>query len=135
MVQPRLIHPCNIVIRRVDHSTTAYDEDAREPMQQATRMISVTIPGQVSWIDTSKMETGKGGVILNALGYVLFRKLDLDGAGFAIQVNDRISKMGHVETDVYVERLEWIGHYPESTGPTMIKAYFSDRLPSKQVGQ
>jgi hypothetical protein len=135
MVQPRLIHPCSITIKRVDHGTTLYDEDAREPLQQATRLTSVTIQGQVSWADTSQKDTGRSGVLLNAQGYVLFRKLDLDAAGFAIQINDRISKMGHVETDVYVERLEWIGHYTELEGPTMIRAYFSDRLPSKQVGQ
>lgn len=135
MAIPKLIHPCNISIGRIDRSVTLYDEDAREPLQQAARLVSVTVPGQVSWADTLRMETGKGGVIYNAQGYVLFRKADLDSAGFAVQINDRISKMGHVETDVYVERLEWVGHYPDQNGPTLLKAYFSDRLPSKQVGQ
>lgn len=135
MAIPKLIHPCNISIGRIDRSVTLYDEDAREPLQQAARLVSVTVPGQVSWADTLRMETGKGGVIYNAQGYVLFRKADLDLAGFVVQINDRISKMGHVETDVYVERLEWVGHYPDQNGPTLLKAYFSDRLPSKQVGQ
>jgi hypothetical protein len=121
-------------VSRLNKAATLYDEDTREPIQQAEHYSSVTVPGQVSWVDTSKMEPTKGGIIQNAQGYVLFRKVDLDALSFMIQINDRITKMGHVDADVYVERIEWLGHYPDQIGPSLVKAFFSDRLPAKQPG-
>ena len=66
-------------------------------------------------------------------GYVLFRRIDLDTAGITLQRQDRFSKLGHVETDVYIVRLEHTAHYPDQGGPTLVKAYFEDRGPSRQT--
>jgi len=131
MTIPNLIHPVPIKIQRISTSSTMYDEDMREPIQQAKRAATATIQGQVKWTRQYALDYRKGGASEEAAGYILFRKLDMDAAGFTVQPNDRIVQMGTVETDVYVERLEWIGHYSDQGGPTMMKAYFGDRRPSK----
>ena len=134
MVLPNLIHPCDIVIAQIIRGETFYDEDAREPIQQADREVEVTVPGQPSWIRTEEYQVTKGGTRINASGYVLFRKVDLDAISIEIQESDQIKKMGHVETNVYVVATEWLGHYPDQDGPALIKAYFEDRSPSKGNG-
>jgi len=63
----------------------------------------------------------------------VFRKVDLDAAGLVLQREDRFAKMGHVETDVYVISIEWQGHYPDQGGPSLLKAHFEDRGPSRQT--
>lgn len=131
MVLPRLIHPINITISRQDVVDTYFDEDAREPIQQSARYYSVIIPGQVEWVDTVNDEASKAGLVEKASGYVLFRKLDLDAASFTVKINDRISQIGHEDTDLYIDRLEWCGHYPDQDGASLLKAFFADRGPSR----
>jgi hypothetical protein len=77
----------------------------------------------------------RGGDQQSATGYIVFRKLDLDGAGITINLNDKISRIGHqTGLDYYVTKIEWIGHYPSYDGPSLMKAWFDDRRPSKQPG-
>ena len=47
-------------------------------------------------------------------------------------LDDRFKKIGSVDTDVFITRLEFQGHYPDQGGPTLVKAHFTDRQPSKQ---
>jgi len=132
MVLPRLIHPVDVIVEQVDHSTTYYDEDAREEIQIVGRDVQKTVQGQIKWVEQQALSYEKAGVGEGSRGYVLFRKVDLDAASITLQPNDRIKKMGHVDTDVYINRLEWLGHYPDQSGPALIKAYFIDRAPSHQ---
>lgn len=134
-MQPRLLHITDIDISRIDKSTTAYDEDAREVIQQATRYTTIALPGQIAQGQSKGLDLVIGGVQLRADGYVLFRKYDLDAAGFTIVVGDRFSKFGHLDMDVYVIKLKWIGHYADKDGATLLKAFFQDRQPTKQVGE
>lgn len=130
---PRLLHAVDIIVERIDRASTLYDDDAREPISQAERKTSITIPGQVKWASQYSLEMTKAGARENSSGYVLFRKVDLDTAGVTLQDNDRIAKMGHVECDLYVDRMEWCGHYADQGGPALLKAFFSDRQPAKQT--
>lgn len=133
MTTPNLIHPINVTLVQIKKGTTFYDPDSREPIQQADREVPVVLPGQPKWERQFSLEMEKGGAREGALGYVLFRKVDLDAASIELKVNDRISKIGHVETDVYIVRLEWTGHYPDQDGPSLVKAHFADRQPAKQT--
>jgi hypothetical protein len=127
MTRPRLIHPVVVLLEPSVVSETIYDEDAREPVQHLKRAVSVEIPGQVNWGGSENMEMTEGGAVLSADGYVLFLKEDLDGVSVEIKVNDRIKKLGWNTVDLYVVRTQWLGHYPDMGGATMIKAWFRDR--------
>ena len=73
-----LIHPVPIDVQQIDRSTTYYDEDAREPVQHAARLVTVNIPGQVRWVGHLEQEHERGGVQEGERGYVTFRQVDLD---------------------------------------------------------
>jgi len=79
------------------------------------------------------LEATKAGARENAVGYVLFRKVDLDAASITLQINDRFAKLGTVDADVYVDRIEHTAHYPDQGGPALVKAHFSDRRPAEQT--
>jgi len=131
MTLPFLLHPVPITVERLDTASTLYDEDAREAVQQASRATEVTIPGQVKWGSVDKVEMERQGVAEGADGYVLFRKVDLDAASIELAPNDRITRIGHVETDVYVLKLQPMGHYTDQVGHTLVRAWFEDRTPAK----
>lgn len=130
---PRLLHPVPVTIEQIDRGETLYDEDAREPIQQAARKVSKTIPGQVKWFSQFDDKPTRAGTIENASGYVLFRQVDLTAYAVELATEDRFSRIGTRDTDVYVVSLRPVGHYPDQGGHTMIKAFFKDRQPSKQT--
>lgn len=132
MPAPRLIHPVPVTIHQIDKGATLYDEDAREPIQAAARFASKTLDGQVKWFDQFNEKNTRVGTIEEAAGYVLFRQIDLTAQSIVLQNEDRISRIGTRDTDVYITRLLPVGHYPDQGGHTMVKAYFGDRQPSKQ---
>ena len=132
-MMPNLLNPVPISIEKIDRAGTYFDPDAREPIQQAERASVVVVPGQVSWGTQLGLEPQKAGPREGATGYVLFRYTDLTAAGVTLEDNDRFAKLGNVETDVYISKLEPCGHYKDQGGPTLVKAYFSDRQPAKQT--
>lgn len=127
---PRLLHPVSVEIEQIDRGATNYDEDAREPIQQAARKAVVTLPGQASYGSSSSLGHGSGGPQEGEGGYVLFRARDLEANSVTLQPDDRIIKVGNVDHDVYITRLQPAGHYPPY-GHTLVKAFFSDRQPVK----
>ena len=133
MPLPNLIHPVPVIIEQLDEGETYYDEDAREPIQDGARPVQVTLQGQVEWRSQKNAQQTRAGVVEGADGYVLFRLIDLAAAGITIDREDRFARIGGIDTDVYVHRLEWVGHYPEFGGPTLLKAYFEDRGPARQT--
>jgi hypothetical protein len=133
MVQPNLLHPVPVVVEQIDKTTTYYDDDAREPIQYAARPTQTTVQGQVEWRAQKNEEHRRTGTVEGASGYVLFRRVDLAAVSLNLQIEDRLARIGDIDTDVYVHRLEWVGHYPDKGGPTMVKAYFQDRGPARQT--
>lgn len=129
---PRLIHPVPISIQQFNLSATIQDEDYREPVQQAARGTTVEAVGQVAWSGDKELEFTRGGVQEKANGYVLFRYRDLNAKSITLKDNDRFISIGGIETDVYIAKLLPIGHYTDQGGPTMVKAFFIDRQPSRQ---
>lgn len=136
MVQPRLIHPVPVVLERINRDTTKERADAREPIQQAARHPAVTIQGQPNWTAVvgggRSLQVTRLGPQEDALGYVLFRYADLNAQSITLQMNDRIKKIGFREGDWYINRLQDVGHYSDAGGPTLVRAYFKDRDPTKK---
>lgn len=132
MVQPNLIQRIPIQIEQIDLGGTFMDPDAREPVQQATRTTTVTVDGQPRWSSQKAKGHEPGGRTESSTGYVLFRLFDLSAVGITLEINDRIKKIGGLDTDVFIERLEFTGHYEDQNGATLVKAHFEDRQPSKQ---
>lgn len=131
MVQPRLLHPVPITIEKVEIDTTIVDDDFREPIQHADREAAVIVDGQVKWGVSDELKMGEVGVEDLADGYVLFRYIDLEAQSIVLEKNDRFTKLGKLDTEVYVVKLRPVGHYTDQGGATMVKAFFSERL-SKQ---
>lgn len=132
MTVPNLLHPVPVVIQQLDMAATTQDPDYREPIQQASRKIKTTVPGQVKWEGDKELTFNKGGVQQKADGYVLFRYVDLEAASITLRDNDRFTKIGNLDTDVYVMKLLPNSHYEDQGGATLVKAFFADRQPSRQ---
>lgn len=133
MTRPRLIHPVVVVVEPSVVAETYYDEDAREPVQHLKRSATVELPGQVSWGESQNLEDTAGGAVLAADGYVLFLREDMDALSLELKINDRVKKLGWNEVDLYLVRLQWIGHYPDMGGATMLRAWFRDRSMVREV--
>ena len=138
MPLPRLIHPVPTDVRQIDKTETIYDEGYREPVQQAERGVTKTVPGQWKWGSDKELRPGKSGPEEESDGYVLFRLIDLEGQGInPLQIQDQIvgygGGRGRVNLDVYIISLRYIGHYSDQAGPSMVKAFFKDRQPSRQT--
>lgn len=132
MLLPNLLHPVPIIIQQLDTANTEYDSRHREPIQQSARKTNQIVNGQVNFIKQKEMFITNGGIELKADGYILFRYYDLDSKSITLQINDRISKIGNINTDYYIIKLTPRGHYPEFGGATLVKAYFNDQQPRRQ---
>jgi hypothetical protein len=135
MSLPRLIHPVNTIIRQQNKAATPYDRDTREPIQRVAKSEDVQCPGQ------PKQDVANGGedaVIYNedgttetALGYVLYRTFDLNARGITLKQGDEIVQSGHLTVSWHIGRLQWLGHYPDQNGPSLVRAWYTDRKPSR----
>lgn len=132
MVQPNLIHPVKITVQRELKTATIVDADFREPVQQAARKSQFIVSGQVSWGQDQALMMTSGGATEDSDGYVLFRYIDLQRIGESVVRGDRITKTGKIDVDVYVVRVQPMGHWPDIGGATIFRAYFKDRAPSRQ---
>jgi hypothetical protein len=141
VVAPNLIHPVDVEVEKLSRSTTIVDDDFREPIQQGDRSLRVTVPGQPKWLFDDKNIPSKLGSDSEADGYVLFRTQDLraadGGAGITIDQGDRFISLGTApnkrDIDVYVIQVQPAGHYDDQGGPSLIRAFFKDRHPSRQT--
>lgn len=128
---PRLLHPVPVELEQIDKPGTVYDEDGREPVQQAARRAAVRLPAQLKFDDSETLRPTTTGPTSGADGYALFRMKDLKTAGITLRIGDRLRLAGDVPLDVYIDRLQPIGHLPRWNS-TLVRAYFSDRQPAKQ---
>lgn len=130
---PNLIHPVPIRIQQIDSGETVYDDDLREPVQQSTRSAIVVVDGQVRWGLDKSYRSERRGAQEDSDGYVLFRYVDLEAKGITLNREDRFLKLGTLDVDVYITSLRPEGHYDDVGGPTLVKAFFADRQPSRQT--
>lgn len=127
---PRLLHPVVVVLEQIDRAATVYDEDTREPVQQAARKAAISLPGQASYGSSKEHSLKPYGPEEGESGYVTFLARDLETRSIVLSVGDRITAIGKVEHDAYIGRLQPMGHYPEF-GNTLVRAYYQDRQPAK----
>ena len=132
MPVPRLIHPVNITVQREDKAATIVDEDFREPVQKAARKTEFIAKGQVHWGADEKLDPNFGGSREDSDGWVLFRYADLRAIGEEVKRGDRFTKLGLIDTDVYVVEVKPMGHWQDQSGATIMRAYFKDRQPGRQ---
>ncbi len=139
MVLPNLLHPVPVTVSRIDRDSTVVDTGYGEEYEVVARSESVTLPGQVKWGSFDRYRASDIGPEEGEDGYVLFRMVDLRARGIpSIVRGDRFLALGgspnSVATDVYVTRVRFEGHYPDQNGPSLMKAFFSDRQPVKGAG-
>lgn len=127
---PRLLHPVVVVVEQIDKASTVYDEDTREPVYQASRHAAVSLPGQASYGSSKERSYAAYGPSEDESGYITFLMRDLTAQSVRLCIGDRISKIGNVDHDAYINKLQPMGHYPEF-GATLMRAYFQDRQPVK----
>jgi len=125
---PNLLHPVKITLQRRNVTDTLYDEDMREPIGQTSYYAEETLMGQVSWENKDNVYVDEKGTQLKAIGYILFRYVDLESKGITLKYQDRIKKIGRHEEELYIINTKPIGHYPDQDGATLIRAYFTDRI-------
>ena len=130
---PNLLHPVAVTLHQKALAATAMDDDAREPIQVVGRDEAIQLLGQPRFKSLgSAASYHPGGVQIATEGYLLFRYVDLTARGVTLQHGDRISQIGHLTVDVYIERLEPTAPHV-GFGNTMVKAHCRDRTPSKGV--
>lgn len=132
MPVPNLIHPIDVTVQREDKAATIVDADFREPVQKAARATEFTIKGQVRWGSDEKLDPQLGGPREESDGWVLFRYADLRAIGEELKRGDRFTRLGLIDTDVYVVEVKPMGHWQDQSGATIMRAYFRDRQPGRQ---
>ncbi|MGD9749387.1 MAG: hypothetical protein AB7W59_00165 [Acidimicrobiia bacterium] len=133
MPYPNLLHPVPISIQVLDRSATVMDPDLREPIQNEARAATASCPGQVAWGSDQKLNARPDGLKEDSDGYVLFRLADLAARSITLKRDDRFTRLGTIDVDVYVVKLQYMGHYAWSAGPTLVKAFFKDLQPGRQT--
>lgn len=140
MPTPRLLHKTPVYIRQIDRKFTArYDENLKEPIGQVRRPNSpVRLIAQVKIGNTDLPAASPGGVTETSSGYLLFRTQDLRAADIELDRGDQVVQIGDKPNDravdYYLLQFEWLGHYAQHGGNTLVKAFFSDRNPSRHKG-
>jgi hypothetical protein len=137
---PNLLHPVPVTVQPIDRENTIVDTGYGEEYEVVARTATVVLPGQVKWGGFDRFRATDAGPEEGEDGYVLFRAIDLRAKSLAtIKRGDRFIALGgspnSVATDVYVTRVRFEGHYPDQKGPTLLKAFFTDRQPVKGAGE
>lgn len=131
-ITPILIHPVAISVLPIDSAATTFDPDTGEVIGRQSTKTQLVINGQLGQDRNESLANDGPGPVSKARGYVLFRKVDLDTAGYQIGIGDKFTSFGGQTVDVWVDELKPMGHYPGTPGGwTLIRAYYSDRRPAR----
>lgn len=132
---PELIEPIPIVIERVVKSQTPYSSGVsgkREILNHVVRT-AFTVPAQVVFGNTDEIaKSTQLGTDEQIKGYVVVRKMDLDGLGQEISRGDRIVRLKDtaLKTPLYfVHSLGDLFAHFTGLGFTLARVAFSDREP------
>jgi len=135
MVMPRLIHPIPVTVERLNTAATVYDDDASEPVRQANRAVSYNLQAQVKWTTHDGDTPTQAGLQDVESGYLLFRKVDCDAAGYTPTRRDRITRIGTLTSmKLYIVGVKPRGHYPDQGGHSLWQCDFRDRAPVVENG-
>lgn len=115
----KLISPVWVVIEQKNVGTTVMDDDAREPVKQARRDISIKLKAQVSYsrtAGTSFFQGGQGGPSTDAKGHLVFLTKTLRKKGITFARGDRIITIGGKVVEHYFDEKERAGHNDGTPG-------------------
>ncbi len=136
-IEPSLIHAQDITIRRIDLSTTIYDDDLREPTGEVQYMAAEIVFAQIHWVSpTNRRKMGAAGDDPEIEGWITLRKSDLEDVvlgGF--KKSDQIIKVegddGEVDDfgddPLIIDKIDYKGHY---TSGKLIRYFFKRRKTS-----
>lgn len=138
MPQPNLIHRVTMILEIQDKAATEYDHDAREAIQRVTTQ-RISIIAQPSMMGAGrgidKLDFSRGGTDEEGSVYVLFRYTDLqnhpDGPFDDFRPGTKVLQWGHLPVSLYFDRTQWMGHYEDTNGPTLLKCWVTDRAPTR----
>lgn len=123
---PRLLHPVPVIIEVRDLSQTIFDDDAREPVRQVERSTAVTVNAQILWDFRNDPKPLEGGLEYLESGYILVKLTEIRALGLDFKFGDRITKIGDLDTELYITRSRPMAHYPPN-GAALMRYYFGDR--------
>jgi hypothetical protein len=119
-----------VEIEQANKPNTSYRDDAREPVRKLSRDATVTLSAQVKWKKSVDPRGTFEGVSEDSDGYLLFRYFDLTAAGVELKRGDKIIKIARITYELFITQLMPAGHYPDQSGPSLLKAFFADRNPT-----
>lgn len=109
-MKPRLIHPVDVVIERLDQAATTWDPDFREPVANTTVKYKEpeTIKGQVNFRGFEQRDMTPGGETPVTSGHIVYRT----DQTISLQKGDRIVSSGGTPLlHVYVTSVKPAGTY------------------------
>ena len=127
MVQPRLIHPVNVVIQQIDRTATNWDPDFKEPIDEedVAYQDPVTLKGQVNYMSFEQMVSAPASWVKDSIGRIVFRKKDLTAAGITLDLMDKIISIDGEDVTLFILEARPQGHYQHST---LIFAFFGEKF-------
>jgi len=136
-MKPRLIAPIPIYIEQIEPDQTAqFDPYTKEPIGDVARAPAIRVLGQFQPDKTDDPDASSGGVVLESKGYILFQYMDLVRAGIQIRRGDKVIQIGEglykEEVEFYIKGTRRAGHYARLKGGAFLKAWYSDRHPSRK---
>lgn len=136
-IEPSLIHAVEITLRRIDLSTTDYDDDLREPTGVVQFKAPEIVTGQIHWIsETDRRKMGAGGDDPEIEGWLTFRRSDINDLPLGkFKKSDIIIKVDDDEDDpldfsddpLVIDKIDNKGHYTRSK---LIRYFFKRRSTS-----
>lgn len=132
MPVPSLINPIKATIQSADTTTTPYDRDTREPIR-TVRRVTESIDAQVAHDLPRDFAVWGMGPAEDVRGYLVVRKKDVDAASYVPSRGDRITKLGHRATALYVLQVVDFGHHGDTNGSSLFLLTFGDRRPTSDA--
>jgi len=139
-MQPNLLNPILVEIKQVDDSATVFSNRRREPVNRVKRSVSFKVNAQIVFMENVYIDATKGkspdernlgGVIENAVGYIIVRKTDLQSVGKTLDIGDQIVSYGNVGVEedckYFLIGKKDAAHYSDIGQCTLEKWFFEDR--------
>lgn len=119
-MKPKLIHWVNVVIAKIDRSTTTYDADFDEPVGNVVYLTAKTIKAQIKYFQMKRVEATAAGFEQRGDGYIL---IDIDDED-KVDLLAKITKIGDDTLELYVREIAPAAHYE---GANFRRVYFESR--------
>ncbi|HHY36546.1 MAG TPA: hypothetical protein GX518_02525 [Firmicutes bacterium] len=122
-MRPRLIHPVEVTIYKIDREATEFDPDFREPVGGIKyEQEPVILRAQVKYDRFEALNMVAAGDSPLTSGYLLAEAKDVVDTG--IGKGDKITAIGDHDTELYVTEIRPAVHYGKAH---MRKVYFEAR--------